>query len=108
MSKYIASVILATERLILRTWKDSDTRLMTAINSDPAVMEYFPSVQGLAATKILMRRINQHHEKFGYSIYEVERKDNNEFIGFVGLNHPDFKIPHFKPKGQPIVEIGWR
>ena len=101
-------IVLTTERLLLRTWKESDIPLMTAISSDPLVMEHFPSTQDLTATHALIDHINQHYEKFGYSAYAVEIKDTHEFIGFVGLNHPPFTIPNFIPQGLPIVEIGWR
>lgn len=100
--------ILTTERLILRTWQSSDIPLMTAISSDPSVMEFFPSTQDTAATQTLVDRICNHYEKYGYSLYAVETKDTHEFIGFVGLSHPSFDIPKFKSKGLPIVEIGWR
>ena len=101
-------VILTTDRLILRAWVDSDVSLMTAISSDPLVMEHFPETQDAAATQALVDHINQHYQKFGYALYAVEIKDTQEFIGFVGLNHPSFEIPNFKPKGLPVVEIGWR
>ena len=101
-------IILTTDRLILRTWKASDIPLMTAISSDPMVMEHFPAIQDSAATQGLINHINQHYEQFGYALYAVEIKDTHEFIGFVGLNQPPFEIPNFQPKGLPIVEIGWR
>jgi RimJ/RimL family protein N-acetyltransferase len=101
-------IILTTDRLILRTWKTSDIPLMAAISSDPLVMEHFPATQDIAATEALVNHINQHYEKFGYALYAVEIKDTHEFIGFVGLNHPPFEIPNFKPKSLPVVEIDWR
>ena len=33
----------------------------------------------------------------------MKKKDNNEFIGFVGLHEPTYKLPV-----TPCVEIGWR
>jgi len=104
----MAKIILSTERLILRTWKPGDTPLMTAISSDPVVMEHFPAIQDNAATQTLIDHINQHYKKFGYAAYAVEIKDTHEFIGFVGLNHPSFEIPDFQPESLPIVEIAWR
>lgn len=103
-----SKIILTTDRLILRTWKASDLPLMTAISSDPLVMEHFPATQDITATQALIDHVNQHYEKFGYATYAVEIKATREFIGFVGLNHPPFEIPDFKPKSLPIVEIGWR
>lgn len=103
-----AKTILTTERLILRTWKPSDVSLMAAISSDPLVMEHFPATQDLAATQKLVDHINQQYEKFGYTLYAVEIKDSHEFIGFVGLNNIDFKIPSLASLTLPLVEIGWR
>ncbi len=76
----MAKIILSTERLILRTWKPSDIPLMTAISSDPMVMEHFPGIQDSAATQALIDHINQHYKKFGYALYAVEIKVTHEFI----------------------------
>jgi len=95
--------ILETDRLILRTWNDSDLQPMCALNQDPKVMEYFPGLQGLEATKNLIVRINNHFEKHGYTLYATERKDSGEFIGFIGLF-----IPYFEAHFTPATEIGWR
>lgn len=101
-------IILITDRLILRTWKHSDISLMAAISSDPVVMKHFPAIQDIPATEAFVNHINQHYEKYGYALYAVELKESHEFIGFVGLNHPLFKIPTFQPKGLPFVEMSWR
>ena len=45
--------ILETDRLILRIQVDEDLQPMLAINKDPKVMEYFPSLQDLDMTKNL-------------------------------------------------------
>lgn len=103
-----SKIILTTPRLILRTWKPSDIALMAAINSDPLVMEYFPATQNIVATQASIDYITQHYKNYGYGVYAVEIKDTHEFIGFVGLDHPSFEIPNFKPIGLPIVEILWR
>ena len=95
--------ILETDRLILRTWSDDDLQPMLAINQDPKVMEYFPGLQDLETTKNFITKVNDHFNKYGYSLYACERKDTNEFIGFIGLLIADFKA-HF----TPAIEIGWR
>lgn len=95
--------ILETDRLILRTWDDDDLRQMLAINQDPKVMEYFPSLQDLEMTKKFIEKVNAHFENHGYSFYATVRKDTNEFIGFIGLLIADFES-HF----TPATEIGWR
>lgn len=105
MSKII---ILETERLILRRFRNEDIPLMAAISGDKNVMLYFPDTQTLEETEQFITHINEHHEQYGYSLYAVELKESKEFAGFIGLNCPTFKIPHFTPKCLPIVEIGWR
>lgn len=95
--------ILETDRLILRTWVDEDLESMLAINQDPKVMEYFPSLQDLEMTKNFIDKVNVHFENHGYSLYATVRKDTGEFIGFIGLFTPEFES-HF----TPAIEIGWR
>lgn len=95
--------ILETDRLILRTWVDEDLESMFAINQDPKVMEYFPSLQDLDMTKNFIDKVNAHFENHGYSLYATVRKDTNEFIGFIRLLIADFES-HF----TPATEIGWR
>jgi len=95
--------IIETDRLILRTWLNSDLQTMLVINQDPKVMEYFPGLQDLKTTKNFITKVNNHFDKYGYSLYACVRKDSNEFIGFIGLLIADFEA-HF----TPVTEIGWR
>jgi len=97
------SNIIETNRLILRTWKNSDLKPMLSINQDPKVMEYFPGLQDLETTKNLILKINSHFKKHGYTLYATEIKNSGEFIGFIGLFTPGFES-HF----TPATEIGWR
>lgn len=95
--------ILETERLILRTWQAKDLEPMTAINQDPKVMEFFPGLQGLKTTSDLIKKITDHYEQNGYTLYAVELNENHAFIGFVGSLRTSFDA-HF----TPTTEIGWR
>ncbi len=101
-------IILTTPRLFLRTWVAEDIPDMALISSDPQVMEYFPYIPDLVATEQLINRFISQYEECGYAPYAAELKETGEFIGFVGLGKVEFEIPHFIPRGDPIVEIGWR
>jgi RimJ/RimL family protein N-acetyltransferase len=101
-------IILTTPRLSLRRFIEKDTPLMAAISADKEVMRYFPSTVSLSDTQKMIRRINAHHTEHGFSLYAVEHKASETFIGFIGLNAPSFTIPHFTPSSLPIIEIGWR
>ena len=89
--------------MILRTWKESDMEAMIQLNSDPRVMEYFPSIMSSDETALMMQRIMDHFEKWGYGLWASESKETNECIGFLGLSHP-----RFENEFTPCVEIGWR
>jgi RimJ/RimL family protein N-acetyltransferase len=95
--------ILETKRLILRTWQQSDLEPMTKINLDPKVMEYFPSTFKKQETIAFINKINSHYDKHGFTLYAVEIKETQQFIGFVGLLNTNFDA-HF----TPATEIGWR
>jgi len=94
---------LETDRLILRSWRESDLSPMVAINQDLKVCEYFPEIGNRDTTITLIDRIIKHDEERGFSLYAVEIKATQEMIGFLGLMTPSFEA-HF----TPAIEIGWR
>lgn len=96
-------VIIETERLILRKWKDEDLEPFSCLNADARVMEYFPRVLTCEEAKAFMDRIRRHIEKYGFGLFAVEVKESREFIGYIGL-----AIPTIETAFTPCVEIGWR
>jgi RimJ/RimL family protein N-acetyltransferase len=94
---------LATNRLILRRWRESDREPFRALNADPRVMEFFPARMTSEETDAAMIRIEQHFERHNFGLYAAELTDEQAFIGFIGLNVPAFDAPF-----TPAVEIGWR
>ena len=99
----IQTTELRTARLQLRQWRDSDREPFAALNSDPAVMEFFPSLQSREASD---KSIDAWQEQFaarGWSNWAAELVETGEFIGFVGLTVPRRVLPF-----SPCVEIGWR
>ena len=91
--------ILETERLLLRGWRTSDRIPFAAMNADPRVMEFVPSLLSRDESD----RIETHFEQYGFGVWAVETRAEQNFIGFIGLNIPSFEA-HF----TPCVEIGWR
>lgn len=94
---------LETARLILRNWKDSDFAPFARMNSDPVVMEFFPKALSAEESAHMAQKIKAHIDEKGWGLWAVERKDSQEFIGFVGLSIPLSDVPV-----PPGVEIGWR
>lgn len=95
--------MLKTERLILRPWREADLEAFAALNADPRVMEYFPSVKTLQESTQEYNYIKDSIEKLGWGLWAATLIGDDRFIGFIGLNNVGFKS-HF----TPAVEIGWR
>lgn len=99
-------IVLKTERLLLRPWKESDLEPFAAMNADIRVMEYFPSVLTRLESDQLVGRAMQKIERNGWGLWAAALLETDEFIGFIGLNiitASDLQVPF-----SPAVEIGWR
>jgi RimJ/RimL family protein N-acetyltransferase len=105
----------ATERLLLRQWREADREPSRAINSDPRVMEHFPAVLTAGESDQLFDRIQSHFRLHGFGLWAAELRldrhlpgdlhflGDGSFLGFIGLAVPAFEAPF-----MPAVEIGWR
>lgn len=93
---------LATERLLLRQWRQEDKAPFAALNADPAVMEHFPATLNRDESDAFADRVAALIAKQGWGLWAVERKVDGAFIGFVGLHYPE-KLPF-----SPCIEVGWR
>lgn len=94
--------VIKTKRLILRPWQQEDLEPFAQLNSDPRVMEYFPSTLNRQESDNLAKRISDKLEEQGWGLWAVSVPDVAEFIGFIGLAEPSFNA-HF----TPAVEVGW-
>jgi len=111
---------LITQRLLLRSWRDSDLAVFARLNDDPAVMEFMPKRLTHDESDAFAARIRTEMGKRGWGLWAVEVRDaagettaggadegenagGVPFIGYVGLSVPTFEA-HF----TPCVEIGWR
>jgi RimJ/RimL family protein N-acetyltransferase len=89
--------VIRTERLVLRQWREEDRDPFAALNADPEVMEHFPSTMTREQSDAFVDFNLTTIRTRGWGLWAVEA--DTEFIGFVGLNEPDF---------MPGVEVGWR
>ncbi len=92
-----------SERLGFRHWKESDRLPFFQMNSDPEVMAFFPNLLTKEQSNGFMARIEEQFKRYGYGLWAVEIKENNELIGFIGFSNPTFESFF-----TPCVEIGWR
>ncbi|WP_284123858.1 GNAT family N-acetyltransferase [Parerythrobacter aestuarii] len=99
----MAEIVLETERLVLRPWKNEDRAPFAAMNADPEVMRYFLSTLGSSESDALVDRIRDHFVSRGFGLFALERKSDGAFLGFTGLSRG--------PDNTPVAEeteIGWR
>jgi RimJ/RimL family protein N-acetyltransferase len=94
---------ICTDRLVMRRWRDSDREPYAQMNSDPAVMRYFPALQDRAASDVGIDRMEALFERQGFGLWALELADTGEFIGFTGLNPMPEGVP-----GAGRMEVGWR
>ena len=66
--------MIATERLFLREWRDSDVEAFIVMNADPLVMEFFPETYSEERTRRFVDRIRECWAERGYGLWAVERK----------------------------------
>ena len=94
---------IATKRLLLRGWRESDKAPYAALNADPAVMRHFPATLTSEQSDQMVDRMIAVWKESSFGLWAVERLDSGEFIGFVGLAAPTW-VADF----TPCVEVGWR
>lgn len=94
---------IATQRLVLRQWREQDFAPFAALNADPDVMAYFPSVLDSPQSDAMASRCASLIAERGWGLWAVEEVLSHRFIGFVGLHIPKDDLPF-----KPCVEIAWR
>ncbi|WP_293916290.1 MULTISPECIES: GNAT family N-acetyltransferase [unclassified Sphingobacterium] len=95
--------IFTSERLGFRNWDQEDIDKLYLINTDKKVMEFFPDVSTKQQTTEFVHRMKSQFEDKGFCYFAVDRLDNREFIGFIGLSEQTY-VADF----TPCIDIGWR
>jgi RimJ/RimL family protein N-acetyltransferase len=96
-------MIIETERLILRQWKDEDKQPLYELNSNPEVMKYFPNLWTKERSDLFVDYNIKTISEDGWGWFAVDEKKSGRIIGFIGLAKSSFQS-HF----SPFTEIGWR
>ena len=95
--------LFTSQRLGFRGWQTDDIGQMAAINADPQVMEFFPSVKTREETRDFIERMQVQLAAKGYCYYAVIELATGELIGFTGISDQTFDAPF-----TPCTDIGWR
>ncbi len=99
----MADAAPATDRLILRGWRDEDHVPLLALCRDPLVMEFLGPPQSVEEVADALARQRAKQAAHGHCFWAVERRADGAMLGFCGLQPG--------PEGTPIagrIEIGWR
>jgi len=95
---------IATERLIIRNWEERDRDLFYRINSDEAVMEFFPFRRNRGESDRFFDELRARIAEKGFGFTALELRETGECVGFAGL-HADSVVPSLPAE---TIEIGWR
>ena len=93
--------MIETNRLTLRLMKEDDIDDLLRIFTDKNVMKSF-NLQSFSREQMKewVDRNLDHQKKYGYGLFSVILKSNQELIGDCGLEHGEFEE-------KPCVEIGY-
>ena len=100
----MSGILIETERLVLRNWREADRDPFAEMSLDPEVMAYLDGPMDRAASDALIDRLLGEAQQNGATFWAVERKGDGAFLGFCGLRrggHPGTAVP-------AELEIGWR
>ena len=99
---WVAEFRLATERLVLRSWRAEDRAPFAAICADRQVMVTLGPVLDRAASDALLDRVTALEADHGHTFWALERTEDAALIGWCGVIRGD---------AGPVAgqaEIGWR
>lgn len=94
-------MILETERLVLRPFRQADIDAYAELCADPMVMKFLNATGSPISRADAWRQIAVylgHWELRGFGTWAVEERATGEFVGRVGLHYPE---------GWPDRELGW-
>ncbi|MBP2833593.1 GNAT family N-acetyltransferase [Aquimarina sp. U1-2] len=97
------SYIFTSKRLGFRNWKDTDVDILSEINNDDDVMEFFPFKPSKQDTKKFIENMQRMQSEQKFCYFAVDVLETKECIGFIGLCLQTYlKAP------KSFVDIGWR
>ena len=90
--------MLATERLNLRAFRESDLNDYARICADPEVVRFVGAPFSRSEAWLHIATILGHWQLRGYGMWAVESRSNGALIGRIGF---------YEPEGWPGMELGW-
>ena len=91
-------IIVETERLTLRNWREDDRNLFREINRDEKVIAFFPYRRSHAECDLLFNYNRNMIAETGLGFYAVADRQTDEAMGYCGLAKAD--LPGILPDGS--------
>lgn len=106
------SIIIETDRLLLRELLPSDIEGMFFLDSNPKVHEFLGKLPVLSIdeSQEYITSIQQQYSENGIGRYAVVLKDTNQFIGWCGIKYitkPENGHVNFHELGYRFIEAYW-
>jgi RimJ/RimL family protein N-acetyltransferase len=98
-------LVIQTERLLLRPWREEDRGPFAVMNADTKVRRFYPSLLTREESDASIERYQAMYKRDGFCFFAAELRATSTFIGCIGLQTMTFEVPRVS---QPAVEIGWR
>jgi RimJ/RimL family protein N-acetyltransferase len=83
--------LFATERLMVRRWRDADLPALEAVYGDAGAMRFVGDGTPITRDGCLLwlEKTRNNYLKYGYGMFAVEKRDAPGVIGFCGIVHPN-------------------
>ena len=101
-------IVAETERLMLRTWQVSDLEAYARHCNQPRVMTWLGGVQEPDELGADVDWFIECQQRFGHTLWVVERKGDGAFLGFTGLDKLRVESGEIPDLLHDQVEVGWR
>jgi len=92
--------MIETKRLKLREFTADDVDSLAAIFADHETMKFYPATKDREETVRWIEKNVERYKKYGFGLWAVVRKDNDEFIGDCGITMQNID-------GEEKPEIGY-
>ena len=102
------TVILETERLVLREYTMEDFGALYAILSDPETMQHYPKPYDKVGTERWINWNLKNYREYGFGLWAMELKDTGEFIGDCGITMQPIDGEQLPEIGYHIHKAYWR
>ncbi|HTY73336.1 MAG TPA: GNAT family N-acetyltransferase [Actinomycetes bacterium] len=100
MVEWTGHVVLATSRLLLRTFRVDDLPTYAALNADPDVTRFLGGPIPAAESDAIAAWANERFAQEGIGLLAVERRADGAFLGMCGVAHEEWY--------PDDVQLGWR